>query len=522
MLTISRCVALTPLLIALFSTATRADVRPAALFTDDLVLQRSQRLPVWGRADPGEAVTVTLGKSAASAVAATDGKWMVTLPPQKAATGLTLTIAGKNTRTLRNIAVGEVWVCAGQSNMELPLSKARDAEAEIAAATLPDIRLFKVQNAVSDTPRPDVRAVGGAWKVCEPASVRQFSAVGYFFGRELHRRLKVPIGLISSDWGGTPAEAWTSRPALEASPELRPLLTDWEARIAAHPSKLSIYESETLPQWQAAVEKATADGKRPPGKPQSPDGPDSPQRPATLFNGMIAPLMPYAIKGVVWYQGESNAETPARAAQYRTLFPTLIRDWRARWGGGDFPFLFVQLANWLPVQTKPVESDSWPLIREAQADTLSLPHTGMATAIDLADLDHPNDIHPKNKQDVGLRLALVALATEYGQKTVYSGPVLERMEIKDRQVRLRFRHADGGLKARDGGTAPRGFAISGADGVWKWADATMSGDTITLSNADIPTPTAVRYNWARNPIGTLINGAGLPAVPFRTDTKRQD
>ncbi|MBC7804770.1 MAG: sialate O-acetylesterase [Akkermansiaceae bacterium] len=510
----------TSLLAALcFPAATAwADVRAAALFTDNLVLQRSRPIPVWGRADSGESVTVTLGKDSASTVAGSDGKWTITLPQQKAATGLKLTITGKNTQTLNNVAVGEVWVCSGQSNMEWPVEKSRDADAEIAAATTPDIRLFTVRKATSTEPKPDVRALDDSWAVCDPTTVRKFSAVAYFFGRELHRELGVPVGLIDSTWGGTPAEAWTSRPALEASPDLRPLFPDWEARIAAHPAALSVYESETLPKWELAAEKAKAEGKRIPSKPNPPDGPGSASRPTVLYNAMIAPLMPYAIKGVIWYQGEGNGDSPERAIQYRTLFPAMIRDWRTNWKQGDFPFLFVQLAGWLAVQTKPVENDDWAILREAQANTLSLPHTGMATAIDLADADRPYDIHPKNKQDVGRRLALVALANEYDRKTAYSGPVLERMEIKDSEARLRFRHTDGGLRSRDGGPL-RGFAIAGADGVWKWADAVIKGDTVTLSSAEVSAPTAVRYNWARNPIGSLTNGVGLPAFPFRTDTR---
>jgi len=519
MATIPPCLTAFPLVIISLlcvPTTARADVRPAPLFTDNLVLQRSRPIPIWGIADPGEQVTVTLGDSTASMVADSDGKWMVTLPARKAGTGLSLTMTGKNKIILNNIAVGEVWVCSGQSNMEWPVEKARNADADIAGATTPDIRLLTVNKTTSMEPRRDARVLGGSWEVCSPTTVRQFSAVGYFFGRELHRTLGVPIGLIDSSWGGTPAEAWTSRPALEASPVLRPLLPEWEARIAAYPAAQSVYDSKTLPEWELAVEKAKAENKPLPRKPTPPDSPNSPNRPALLYNGMIAPLMPYAIKGVIWYQGESNTDPSERAIQYRTLFPAMIQDWRKNWKQGDFPFLFVQLANWLPVQTKPVEYDAWAMLREAQANTLSLPRTGMATAIDLADEDHPNDIHPKNKQDVGLRLALVALATEYGKKVTYSGPVFERIEIKKNQARLRFRYTDGGLKTRNAEPL-RGFAIAGADGIWKWADAVIEGNTVTLSSAEVPAPTAVRYDWARNPIGNLTNGVGLPAFPFRTD-----
>ncbi|MES2464329.1 MAG: sialate O-acetylesterase [Armatimonadota bacterium] len=489
----------------------RADVTLPAFFSNGVVLQRDRPVPVWGTADPGESVTVTFDEKSETTVAGQDGSWKVALKPHAAAEALTLTIAGKNTVTLQNVAVGEVWFCSGQSNMGFQVGQSRNAAAEIASAADPGLHLFTVARNPIDKPQKDVK---GSWSASSPESVRTFSAVAYFFGRELRQKLRVPVGLIHSSWGGTSAEAWTSASALSAKPELKTLITDWDKRIATYSEEDSRkqYDTVTLPQWQERVTKAQAEGKPAPARPAAPVAPAiSPNRPANLFNGMVNPVIPYAIKGVIWYQGESNA---GRAEQYRTLFPTLIRDWRERWGQGDLPFLWVQLANYRAVQTAPVENDGWPLLREAQQMTLSLPHTGMATAIDLADAENPGDIHPKNKQDVGKRLALVALAKEYRQNVVSSGPVFDKMTVKNSKVRLTFKHTDGGLKPH--GEKLQGFAIRGTDGVWRWADAVIDGSAVVVSHPSVAIPVTVRYGWASNPIGNLYNGAGLPALPFRT------
>ncbi len=505
---------LTCLSLSALPSAAVANVKLPALFASNLVLQRDRAVPVWGLADPGEKITVTFDKASTQAVAGADGKWKVLLKPHAAAEALTLTVAGKNTITLENIAVGEVWFCSGQSNMGFSVARSRKSSAEIAASSDPGLRLFTFGRKPIDTPQTDV---AGTWAVAGPDTVGNFSGVAYFFGRELRRSLRVPVGLIHSSWGGTTAEAWTSASALSAKPDLKTLITTWDQRIATYSEEESRrnYETNVLPRWQAQVEKAQAEGKRPPSKPAAPVPPAvNPNRPANLYNGMVAPVIPYGIKGVIWYQGESNA---GRAEQYRTLFPTLIRDWRERWGQGDFPFLWVQLANYRAVQTAPVENDGWPFLREAQARTLELPRTGMATAIDLADADNPGDIHPTNKQDVGRRLALVALATEYKQNVAYSGPMFEKMTAEGPKAWLSFKHTEGGLKPQ--GDKLRGFAVSGADGVWHWADAEIQGNTVVVSSPSVDKPTAVRYGWASNPIGNLYNGAGLPAIPFRTDNQ---
>ena len=489
--------------------AARADVKLPAIFSDNMVLQRDKSVAVWGTADAREAVTVKLGENnIARAVADEGGKWSVNLAPQATATGLQLSVTGKNAIVFQNVALGDVWIASGQSNMEWPLSLTTNADAEIAAANFPAIRLFTVTKNAIPTPQSDLK---GKWEACTPASAKEFSAVAYFFGRELHQKLDVPIGLIDSTWGGTPAESWTSREALENTPLLQPILANNDRGLSEYPAQLEKYQKETLPAWEAAVALAKTEGKPAPNRPGAPAGPNNPYRATTLYNGMIAPLIPFGIRGAIWYQGESNA---GRAVEYRTLFPTMISDWRARFGQGDFPFYWVQLANFQAPQKNPVEPNGWPMLREAQDLTLRLPRTGTALAIDLADKDNPGDIHPRNKKDVGQRLALVALNREYNRKTVDSGPVFDGLSVAGNKARISFQNA---AEMKANGEKLLGFAISGADGVWKWADATIEGEQIVLSNPEVLAPVAVRYNWAINPIGNLYNGAGLPARPFRTD-----
>jgi len=414
-----------------------------------------------------------------------------------------MTVTGKNTIVLNNILVGEVWVASGQSNMEWPVALSNNAEQEIVSANYPQIRLFVVPKAVSGYPRKDLS--GGTWQPCTPEAVRDFSAVAYFFARELHRALKVPVGVIMAAWGGTPAESWTSKPTLLSIPSLRYLVENWRNAERNYPQALENYR-QRLAEWERAVEQARAEGKP---EPKKPDFPQDPRRnlwkPSGLFNAMIAPIVPYAIQGAIWYQGESNV---GRAYEYRTLFPAMIRDWREVWGQGDFPFLFVQLANFMPTRPEPGES-AWAELREAQLLTLSLPKTGMAVAIDIGDA---NDIHPRNKQDAGKRLALNALAIAYGEKVVYSGPIYARMKREGNAVRLYFQHVDGGLTTPNGEPL-KGFAIAGADRKFVWAEARIEGSMVVVHSSQVPQPVAVRYGWADN----LYNKVGLPASPFRTD-----
>lgn len=488
-------------------TAGYADVRLARIFGDHMVLQRGKPVPVWGTADRGEQVTVEFRGQKVSTVADRTGSWRVVLKPMGAGGPYTMTVRGNNMITLQDVLVGEVWICSGQSNMEWPLFLARDGEREVAAANHPQIRLFMVPKAVSDVPLDDLS--GGQWVVCSPETARNFSAVGYFFARELNRELGVPIGMIQSAWGGTPAESWTSLPTLESNPLLRPIVESWERSVQAYPQAARGYLQQ-MEQWEVNAARARAEGRPEPPRPNRPTPPRSnPWKPAGLFNAMIAPIVPYAMQGVIWYQGESNA---GRAYEYRTLFPAMIQDWRRAWRQGDFPFLFVQLANFMAVRPEPGES-AWAELREAQTMTLALPKTGMTVAIDIGAAD---DIHPRNKQDVGRRLALNALAIAYGKKVVYSGPIYTRMKREGSTIRLFFKHTDGGLMTPNGEPL-KGFAIAGADRRFVWAEARIDGDTVVVSSPQVSDPVAVRYAWADNPICNLYNKAGLPASPFRTD-----
>jgi len=498
------------LVLAVLWPVVRADVKLPAVIGSNMVLQADMNDPIWGWADPGEKVTVTIGDQKAEATADSAGKWQVRLAAMKAGAGpLEMTVAGKNTLKLENILVGEVWVCSGQSNMEMSVNRVNGAEKEIADAKFPKIRLFTVTKATADTPLTDCK---GQWVECAPETVPGFSAVGCFFGRELHKTLGVPIGLIHTSWGGTSAEAWTSRETLEADPDLKAIIARYQQQIDNYPKAKEEWEKvkdKKLAEWKAAADKAKAEGKPQPSRPNGPKDPlTSPNRPSSLYNGMIAPIIPFATRGAIWYQGESNAD---RHVEYRKLFPAMITDWRKAWGEGDFTFLFVQLANYKQRKPEPADSN-WAALREAQTMTLSLPKTGMAVIIDIGEA---NDIHPKNKQDVGKRLALAAEAGTYGKTVVYSGPMYESMKVEDDKLRLKFKHVGGGLVAK--GDKLTGFAIAGDDKKFVWADAKIDGDSVIVSAKDVAKPVAVRYAWADNPECNLYNKADLPALPFRTD-----
>src|SRR5262245_28405004 len=472
-------------------TAAYADVKLPAILSDGMVLQQGIHVPVWGWADEGESVTIEF-QGQKFTTTAKDGKWIVRLKPLKAGGPFTLTVSGKNRIELKNVLVGEVWICGGQSNMQWRLNQTDNAEPEIASAKYPMIRLFSVPRVEVDAPVTDVKA---GWKECSPETAATFSAVGYYFGRDLHKARNVPIGLINNAVGGSPAESWMSAGVLTGDAEYKQFPADY-------PKRMERYE-EAMAKYKEDAEKAKAENKpapRAPGKPWMPSG---------LYNGMLAPLAPYAIKGAIWYQGESNA---TRAYQYRRLFPTMIRDWRALWGQGDFPFMFVQLAAFGPNLQKIGESD-WAELREAQLMTLSAsPKTGMALAIDVGTYD---DIHPRNKQPVGARLALAARAVAYGEKIVHSGPVYQSMKVEVDKVVLSFKQAGGGLEARGGEL--KGFIIAGEDKVWREAKAEIKGDRVIVSSPEVTKPVAVRYAWAKFPTCNLYNKEGLPATPFRTD-----
>ncbi|HEV8484153.1 MAG TPA: sialate O-acetylesterase [Blastocatellia bacterium] len=488
---------LLPRLIVLLSfalitaSAARADVKLPAIIADGMVLQQGMSVPVWGWADEGETVTVEFQNQKVAGVAR-QGKWMVRLKPLKAGGPFTLTVTGKDKIELKNVLVGEVWICGGQSNMQWPLRQTDNADTEIANAKYPMIRLFTAPRLEVDAPVNDVKA---GWKECSPETVATFSAVGYYFGRDLHKARNVPVGLINNAVGGSPAESWVSAAVLNADAEYKGFKADYARGMEQYEKALAKNREES--------EKARAEGKpvpRPPGKPWMPSG---------LYNGMLAPLAPYAIKGAIWYQGESNA---GRAYQYRRLFPTMIRDWRVIWGQGDFPFLFVQLAAFGPNSPKMGESD-WAELREAQLMTLSAsPKTGMAVAIDVGTID---DIHPRNKQPVGSRLALAARAVAYAEKLVHSGPVYQSVRIEGDKAILSFKHLGTGLEARGGEL--KGFIIAGEDKVWREAKAEIRGDRVIVTGAGVSKPSAVRYGWMKYPTCNLFNKEGLPATPFRTD-----
>jgi sialate O-acetylesterase len=472
----------------------RADVKPHPLFTDNVVLQQGGEIPVWGKADPGEKVTVELARAAtasapvtAEATADKDGKWKATLPKQAAGTGYTLAIRGTNTVELKNVAVGEVWVASGQSNMEWSINASWDAEKFKAAAKNPNLRLFTVQKRTATAPISDQGDLKHftTWSESGPDTIGGFSAVAYHFGSHLQKNLpgNVPVGMIHTSWGGTPAEAWTSTEALEAVPELK----HYAERAAA-----------------------AAKGKQPVG----------PNTPASLYNAMIHPLLPFAIKGAIWYQGESNA---GRAAEYRTLFPTMIEDWRKRWGH-EFPFLCVQLA---PFNNGDAFNVQYAELRDAQLlATKKLKNVGMAVITDVGDLF---DIHPKDKLTVGTRLALCARGMTYGQKVVYSGPIYKGMEVDGSNAVLSFDHLGGGLCARTGPvnfspTAPvYGFEICGEDKEFYPAKGAIKGDSVVVSSPKVSKPVAVRFGWQNFPLTNLYNKSAdgrvvaLPASPFRTD-----
>jgi len=639
-----------------------ANVKLPSLFTDNMVLQQGMKVPVWGWADAGGRITVSIGGQKVNAIVGEDGRWHTELPPFRAGGPYELTVAGEKTIALRNVMVGELWVCSGQSNMQWPVKQGNmgvmNRDQEVASANYPNMRLFTVPRVTSFTPREDTES--DAWQVCSPQTVPGFSAVAYFFGRYVHEHLGVPVGLIHTSWGGTVAEAWTSESALRRLPDFAPGL-DRMAKLIPRLPEIEKEYRERVRQWRAGLEGHDAgyDGDRPVwadaaldaagwatmklpqhwdsaglpefdgfmwfrkevdvpaswagrqlflhlgpindmdrtwwdgfevgrfevpnqwtaprlyivpgdvvkagrnvivvrvqdvgskggicGKPEDlelelcgtggaevialagewrykpgldmKDAPPQPQRPAiargnpnvptVLHNAMIHPLIPDGIRGAIWYQGESNA---SRAYQYRTLFPTMIRDWRAKWGQGDFPFLFVQLANWKAVEPEPGESD-WAELREAQLMTLALPNTGMAVTIDIGEADN---IHPQNKQDVGKRLGLAARHVAYGETLVYSGPIYRSMRVERNTIRLRFDHVGSGLVAKDG--ALTGFAIAGTDKKFVWADARIDGDTVVVSSSKVLNPVAVRYAWAINPVCNLYNKEGLPASPFRTDS----
>jgi sialate O-acetylesterase len=485
-----------------------ANVRLPAIFSEHMVLQQDVTVPVWGWADPGEEVTVTVGGQTKSTKANAEGKWSVQLAKLKSGEAVTLTVKGKNTLTVKDVLVCEVWLCSGQSNMGFTVNRANNFEQEKAAANFPSIRVFTVSSSVATTPQSDCV---GRWSVCTPATVGSFSATAYFFGREIHKTTGRPVGLINSSVGGTPIESWTSWDAQKDKGDLKVIFDRWEKeKTTWDPAKAQAAYETQQSKWKVASAKAKEEKKTAPRAPQKPVEPRlNTHYPANLFNGKIAPLIPFAIRGAIWYQGESNATL---GHLYHLQLTTMIQDWRKRWGY-DFPFGWVQLPDFKAPQKEAVEHTGWVMVREGMLKSLSLPKTGMAVALGLGEA---NDIHPTNKQDVGKRLASWALADVYQQKGFAAcGPLPAGHKVSGKEVEVSFKHTDGGLVAKDGEL--KGFAIAGADKKWVRATAKIQGTKVVVSSPEVTQPVAVRYAWADNPAFNLYNGAGLPASPFRTD-----
>lgn len=635
------------ILLSLLALTTSANVKLPRIFSDNMVLQRDHVITVWGWADGKEKITVQFNKQTKTITAGKDGKWKLQLASETAGGPYALTVKGKNTLVLNNVLVGDVWICSGQSNMEWTVRNSNNSTTEIAQADFPQIRHFKVPNTVAVSLRDDV--TGGEWKVCSPDNVSDFTAVGYFFARELYQELNIPIGLINTSWGGTHSETWTSRSAFESSDEFRSMITgmphlnlDSLANLKSSAAKARIIKMQgaidepvnvvqtwkslgfndqswptmTLPAgWEgqalgdvdglvwlrktitlhadqagkeatlslamiddsdetfvngvpvgstknqysakrvysipAGVLKAgknviairvedTGGGGGVVGDAQDLSlafastklplagawsyrveavqanagvGPNS--YPTLLFNAMINPLLPMTIKGAIWYQGESNA---GRAYQYRKAFPLMINDWRKHWGLGDFPFYFVQLASYNAGNGNSKNGSNWAELREAQTLTLSLPRTGMAVTTDIGD---PHDIHPRNKQDVGKRLAAVALHDTYGKNIVYGGPVFQSLKVEGQKAIVSFTQTGSGLVVKDRYGYAKGFEVAGADGVFHYAKAFVEGDHVVVYQDDVKEPVAVRYGWADDASDdNLFNKEGFPAPPFRTDNAK--
>ena len=487
------------------ATSTLAEVKPSALFSDHMVLQSGIQVPIWGTASPGEQVTVTLNAQKQSTVARADGKWVVRLDNLVAGGPFQMTIAGNNSITIRDVLIGEVWLGSGQSNMVFPVSKkvaswagVVNEEQEIAVANHPRIRMFTGKPAKTYEPQTEIQ---GEWLVCNPENVPAFSAVGYFFARDLQNEIHDPVGILILAFGASTAEAWIRRETLAADPLLKPLLDHFDAAVRFYRA------NPAAPAGQAPKPPQTINARPGPPPSQQRDPVQDQHYPTVLFNGMIHPVVPYAIRGVVWYQGESVVGGDEGVSLYGHVQATLIRDWRKLWGQDDLPFFIVQLAALDNISNN-------PRVREGQASALAMPNTGMAVTIDIGD---PKNVHPQNKQALGERLSRMALAKVFGRKIEYSGPVYESMTISGSAVQLSFSHLGGGLVARDGPL--KWFTIAGADRKFVAAEARIEGDTIVVSNAQITMPLAVRYAWDNYPEGcNLYNAAGLPAAPFRTDT----
>lgn len=501
--------------LAVLTVGARAELKLPAIIRDNMVLQQKLANPVWGWDAPGTAVTVTFAGQTKNANAGQDGKWTVKLDPVPAnAKPQTMQIKGTTAREVKNILVGEVWICSGQSNMQWNVGSCWDADLEIATAKYPQIRLVTVPNVGTQEPQQDFK---GEWKECSPQTVGGFSAVGFFFGRVLHRMLDVPVGLINNAWGGSAAEAWVRRDVLEKDARFKLLMESTKKNEAflQSPAAKANYD-KALAGWKQRSDDAKKAGK--PFTERAPGAPDAwlhgNARPGNIYNGALLPTIGYGIKGAIWYQGESNA---GRAYEYASLFPRMIQHWREEWQQGDFPFYWVQLADFMGEKTDAVQAttSSWAELRESQTKTQSaIKNGGQAVIIDLGE---GNDIHPKNKRDVSERLARWALVKDYGLKLPYRSPEYKSVQITGNKAVVTLDTFGSALRTVDVAEV-KGFVICGEDKQWKWAQAKIVGkDQIEVTAPGVAKPVAVRYAWSDNPICNVYSTDGLPVTPFRTD-----
>lgn len=496
-------------LLLLINAGAFANIKLPALIADNMMLQQKTKVALWGWATPGEQVTITAGwlKKQVQVVTGKNGAWLVYVPTIAAGGPYQLTFRASNTIEVKNVLLGEVWICSGQSNMEFTIAKGprswesgvNNYEQEVAKINNPKIRMFTVEEVATDTLKKDTR---GEWQEANPQNARLFSAVAYYYGREIFEKTGFPVGFINSTWGGTPAESWTNKTVLKADPDLTVIADRFEKQQADYPQAMQNYDA-ALTKWKADTATAKKQNTKPPKAPAKPKGGGiDNSSPGALYNGMIAPLIPYTIKGFIWYQGESNAD---RAYQYRKLFPALIKSWRADWHNDRLPFYFVQIS---PHYTQNGE------IREAQLLTYeTVPHTGIAVTTDNGDSAL---VHPRNKEIVGKRLALWPLTHDYGFKMPYSGPIYQSIKVEGKTIRVFFTELNGGLMAKDGKL--KEFTIAGADQVFHDAEAVIDGNSIVVSSTLVGKPVAVRFAFRAIPAPNLYNVAGLPATPFRTDS----
>ncbi len=507
----TRLVVASMMLALLAASAAQAEVKLPSILSDNMVVQQGKTAAFWGLATPGETVTVKFAAETATTTTDKDGRWKVEIKPPSSGGPYEVEVAGSNTIVIKNVLVGEVWLCAGQSNMQFPLANpavwgnaAAGGKEEAATANYPEIRQFAI--AVAPMIGPQF-SCSGQWVVCSPATAGKFTAVGYFFGKAIHQELKAPVGLINNAVGGTPIESWLERSIMMGDPEFNKVVLERQAKTRAGIEKSEADYKVALAKWKEQAASAQAAGQPVAAEPRKPWN-GATHMPGLLYNGEVTPITPYKIAGALWYQGESHDGNKL----YGKLLTKLIESYRQVWGEGDFPFLVVQLTSFGKVTNEPDESGGWMVVREGELQATSLPKVGLAVTMDLGD---PVDIHPVRKKEVGDRLALAALAIAYDKKIVFSGPIYQSFAVEGNKVRLKFKYVGSGLEAK--GETLKGFAVAGADKKFVWAEAKIEGTDVVVTSDKVAAPVAVRYGWAAVSDCNLYNKEGLPASPFRTD-----